>query len=259
MRSTSPGHILYALAMLGIGVLTLVYRDFALQWQPVPADFPAHTVLAALSGVFLLITALGTLVPRLALPSALLLAAYWLFWTLLRLATELLHLAAPVGQAIGVAEDLVFALGAALLVLALSPRPGLAFLRILFGLCCLVFGLAHFVYAGFTAAMIPAWMPARLWLAYATGAGHAAAGAALLAMVLPRLAVTLEAAMMSSFVLLVHIPSIDADPAPFWGPDARTRIILTFVALGLSGAAWLLAAALRGLPWGVEPKPAPAS
>ena len=48
-----------------------------------------------------------------------------------------------------------------------------------------VFGLSHFAYADFTASMIPAWMPARLILAYVTGAAHLAAGAALLLGVVP--------------------------------------------------------------------------
>jgi hypothetical protein len=78
-------------------------------------------------------------------------------------------------------------------------------------------------------------------------------------MVFPRLAATLEAAMMTSFVLLVHAPSIGADPAPFWGPDLRTQMVLLFVALSLSGAGWILAASLRKRPWGWAPKAVPAS
>ena len=85
----------------------------------------------------------------------------------------------------------------------------------------------------------------RLWLAYATGTGHAAAGLAILLGIRPRLAATLEALMMSSFVVLLHVPSLWAKPAPDWAPVARIEWIALYWASALAGSAWIIARSLR--------------
>jgi uncharacterized membrane protein YphA (DoxX/SURF4 family) len=127
---------------------------------------------------------------------------------------------------------------------------GLNLARRLFGIACLVFGLSHLEYANFTAGMIPAWLPLRPWLAYATGAGHAAAGVAILFGIRPRLAATLEAAMMSSFVALVHFPSLWTSPD--WAPTARTQWTALFWAGALAGSAWIVAHSFRKRPAGAH-------
>src|SRR5258705_12649345 len=38
--------VCFALGLIGLGVLSLVYGDFALQWQPVPDWLPARAYLA---------------------------------------------------------------------------------------------------------------------------------------------------------------------------------------------------------------------
>jgi len=85
----------------------------------------------------------------------------------------------------------------------------------------------------------PAWLPYRLSFAYLTGAGHFAAGLAMLSGIIPPLAATLEASMITSFVLLVHIPGVRAEP------HSRLQWTMLSVASALAGAAWLMAVSLR--------------
>lgn len=106
--------------------------------------------------------------------------------------------------------------------------------RIAFGLSALVFGTSHFVYADFTAAMVPEWMPARLFWAYATGAGHVAAGLALLSGIRARLAATWLAAMAASFVLLVHVPRVIA------APSSQLEWTMLCMATLIAGSAWIM-------------------
>ena len=40
-----------AIGLCGLGVLSLAYQDFALQWEPVPKSLPGHDALGAASGV----------------------------------------------------------------------------------------------------------------------------------------------------------------------------------------------------------------
>jgi uncharacterized membrane protein YphA (DoxX/SURF4 family) len=82
-----------------------------------------------------------------------------------------------------------------------------------FGFCALIFGLAHFLYASATAAMVPKWIPpGALFWAYATGAAHLAAGLAILSGIQARLAARLLTAMFVVFAVLVHAPLVVADP-----------------------------------------------
>jgi uncharacterized membrane protein YphA (DoxX/SURF4 family) len=104
------------------------------------------------------------------------------------------------------------------------------------GLCFVVFGLSHLVYATFTTAMVPAWLPARLQLTYFTGAVHVLTGLAVIFGVRRRWAAIAEALMMTSFVLLVHIPRV------FAHPNDRMESTGLFIAITLSSAVWALAA-----------------
>ena len=54
-RSQQPALSVFALGMNGLGILALVYGDFALVWQPVPLWIPRPTVLAYLSGLIVLL------------------------------------------------------------------------------------------------------------------------------------------------------------------------------------------------------------
>jgi uncharacterized membrane protein len=247
-RNMEPGHALFALAMSGLGVLGLVYGDFALQWQPVPPGIPWRQGFAYLSGAIMFLGGIGLFAKPFAARCALALSIYLLiFWVApqsLKVAPALLS----VGSWLGFCETLTAAVGGWILWSCLRPQgletgpagaAGLHVARRLFGMACLVFGLSHFAYANFTAGMIPAWLPLRIGLAYATGAGHAAAGLAILFGIRPRLAATLEAAMMSSFVALVHIPSLWTSPD--WAPTARIQCTALFWATALAGSAWIVA------------------
>jgi uncharacterized membrane protein YphA (DoxX/SURF4 family) len=105
-----------------------------------------------------------------------------------------------------------------------------------FGLCLLAFGAAHVVYVKETAAMVPKYLPPgpQLW-AYVTGAGHAAAGLALISGVLDKLAGRLLTAMFVVFGLLVWAPQLLEKPGDHmtWAGNA--------INLALVGAAWIVA------------------
>jgi uncharacterized membrane protein len=255
MRVVGTGHLLFAIGLAGLGVLSLFSGDFPYTWEPVPTWVPWRETLAHLSGILLLAGALALLIKRTAAPAALVLDAYLLGWVLVLQAPRAAQAPANVGMWLGVAESTVlFAGGWALFAFLAGPRAGakiefvtsetgMRVARILFGLACLVLGLSHFVYAAPTAGMIPAWIPTHMAFAYLTGAGHMATGLAVLFGVVPRLAATMEAIMISLFVVLLHIPAAIAQPA------SRLNWTMVFIATALAGAAWNVAASLRERPW----------
>src|SRR5207253_11432589 len=111
--------------------------------------------------------------------------------------------------------------------------------QLVFGVCALLFGGAHFFYMNLTAPLVPQWLPPgqEFW-GYATGVGHIAAGVAILTGVQARLAAILLTAMFASFTPLVHVPMLLAAPSRYvnWTENARN--------LALVGGAWVVADSL---------------
>lgn len=244
---TGTGHFLFSVGLAGLGILSLISGDFAFSWQPVPAWLPWRENLAHASGIILLVGGIGMLVKRIAGPFALGMTIYLLSWLFLLQAPRVAQAPGNVGMWLGFCENLVLVTGGWMLFVSLlgpgdrmsigfsGPRLG----RLLFGVSCLVLGLSHFVYADGTASMVPMWLPDRLGFAYLTGAAHFAAGAGILFGTVPRLAAAMEAIMISSFVLLVHIPGVIATP------NSRLQWTMLFVASALAGAAWTVAASFQ--------------
>jgi len=238
-RNTLP----YGLGAMGLGVLGLVVGDFALQWQPVPKNLPAREALAYLSALLLIAGGLAAAWRRTAAWGALGLGLMYGVWVVaLHLPTALSGKPSDIGAWNAVAEALALSLGG-LTAWAALARPGLAPIgRRLFGLCPVIFALAHFGYASFTASMVPGWLPAPLFWAYLTGTCHLAGGLALIAEVRARLAATLLATMYGLFALILHLPRVVA------APGERIEWTMLFIATSLAGAAWCVATSATGHP-----------
>jgi uncharacterized membrane protein len=112
--------------------------------------------------------------------------------------------------------------------------------QILFALALPAIGLSHMVYLNQTAPLIPSWLPFHVLLAYFTGAAYIAAGVGILFGVLPRLAATLTAIMVSLFTLLVWVPMVIA------APTSRGDWSEFCVSTAITGAAWAVAESFRG-------------
>lgn len=121
---------------------------------------------------------------------------------------------------------------------------------VVFGLTCVFYGGSHFAYAEYTASMVPTWLPSGLGFAYFTGLAHVAAGIGLVTGILPRLAATLEALMMSLFGLLVWVPSFFTQPRPKWATPPANEWSELVVNVLLATSAWVLAASLSNRSWG---------
>lgn len=230
--------LLYAFGAIVLGVVGIVFHDFALQWQPVPDGVPMRMALVYLSALLLLAGGGALLTRRYLRAGAWVLALFYGCWVVALHLPRAFASAGHIGAWNGPAEITYLAMGAVALLStsAGGMRQALAMVaRILAGASALVFGFAHFNYIDFTATMVPAWIPpSTVFWAWATGAGHLAAGLALVSGFKARLAVTAHAAMMASFVALVHVPRVIA------APHKHEEWIMLGVSGGLTGAAWLL-------------------
>lgn len=241
----TAGRTLLGLGALGLGVISLLYADFATTWQPVPDWVPGRTPLAYVSGALLAAAGAALIVNRGARIAAVFIAAFLSFWGIVLQAPHVI--AGEEAAWLAPAEILAVAAGAWTLFWlgaadssfrARAIQLGATF----FGLMLPIFGVAHFLYIAFTASMIPEWIPYRVFWAWFTGAGHVAAGLSIVLGIVSRIGATLLAAMFSGFVLLVHIPRVIADI------DNRTEWHLLSTALLLTGAAWIVASSFRRSP-----------
>src|SRR5580704_6839625 len=76
MRVSGLGHLFFAVALIGFGVLSLVSGDFAYVWQPVPTWVIGRPLLAYASGAVSLACGAGLLWPRTLARSSLVLTLY---------------------------------------------------------------------------------------------------------------------------------------------------------------------------------------
>jgi uncharacterized membrane protein len=203
------------------------------------------------SGGLLLLAAAALFFARTARAAALVLALFFLSWVVLLQLPRLVAQPLSIAVWLGLCESLTLTVGAFVLYAWLdtlrsattagtaATAAAVGYARLLLGAAMVVFGLSHFAYADFTASMIPPWMPARLPLAYLTGAAHVAAGTALLLGIVPVLALRLEAIMMSAFIVLVHVPAVLAQPSN------REQWTALCVASTLAGAMWVALGSFR--------------
>jgi uncharacterized membrane protein len=245
-RSQQPALTAFAIGMIGLSILALIYGDFAMVWQPVPEWVPGRVVLAYASGVLMLLGGVGLLVRTAAKWAARILFPYLVVWLALKLPALF---AAPKMEAVwlGFGELAVLFAGGWVLFANLAELPEGSPLRALtsdrsiriaqmfFAVWLIPIGLSHIVYVQATADLVPAWLPYRTGWAYLTGAGHIAAGLGVLFSIFPRVAAFAEAAMIGVFTILVWVPAIVAAP--------KTRLPWTafFISWAIAAAAWVVA------------------
>lgn len=238
--------MLFATGMIGLGILALVYGDFAEVGQPIAAWVRGRTGLAYASGIIMLVGGIGLLFRRTTAVSVRILFPYLLVGLLLQVPALVTAPLVEVNweQAGELAVLLaggwvLFAtrsgVGQGSRLAAVTGENGMRIGRILFAVALLPIGLSHFAYLENTVGLVPAWLPFRTGWAYLTGAGHLAAGLGVLFSVVPRLAATMEAGMLAVFTLLVWVPRIVAAPT--------TRGIWTelVVSWAITAAAWVVA------------------
>jgi len=107
--------------------------------------------------------------------------------------------------------------------------------RFLIAISLVVFAVQHFMYAKFVASLIPAWIPARLFWTYFTGAAFIAAAISITTRVMLRIAGVLLGMMFFLWVIVLHVPRVAGSPR---NGDEVTSLL---VALAMSGVGFALA------------------
>lgn len=217
IHQLQPGISLLAIGLIAMGTLSIISRDFAYTWQPVP-QFPGRGTVAILCGLFMIAVSVALLFHSTASIASRALFPFLIAWLCLKIPAIII--AGNIeGVWIGVGELGMLLAGGWVLFARLSGldeaplfryitgQRGVRLAQILFGVAVIPVGLGHILYLQITTSLVPSWLPFRTALAWATGAGQILCGLALLFSFYPRIAALIETAMLALFAFLV------------WGPD----------------------------------------
>jgi uncharacterized membrane protein len=246
----------FALAMIGLGVIGLIYGDFAMVWQRIPIEhLPGRQFFAYGCAAVELATGIGLLARRTITISSRILFVYLVLWVVLLKLPAVLLTPQTEGSWLGFGEIAVILAGGWILFASHAGEwesrhlkfavgvGGMRNARLLFALSLPMIGLSHFFYSQGTAALVPAWLPYHLFWAYLTGAANIAAGIGVLFGLYPRLAATLEAGMLSIITLLVWAPGLVTKPMD------RMQWTAFLISSVITCGAWVVAGSYSGVPW----------
>jgi uncharacterized membrane protein len=255
IRDQQPALSFFAVGMIGLGILSILYRDFAYGWQPVPAFHPGREVLAVICGLFMIAASVALLFRAAAAIAARAIFPFLLAWLCLKI-PALIGAPRIEGVWLGFGEIGMLLAGGWVLFARLSGLEESAFFRhvtgtkgiriaqIIFGLAVLPVGLGHIFYAPITASLVPSWMPFRVGIAYLTGVGQIACGLGVLFSILPRAAAFIETGMLALFAFLVWGPDtwISSTPKLAGQPPGPRFALTAFLITWVIGASALLVA-----------------
>jgi uncharacterized membrane protein YphA (DoxX/SURF4 family) len=239
----------FAACMIALGITGLVNGDFALAWQQVPSDLPGRTALAYACAIFEVALGFGLLLERTQAFTCRVVFPYLVLWLVLLEIPRAIHSPQSAGNWGSFGEIAIVAAGA--WCLFATPHSGFAGgnagirgARWLLMIALPMIGVEVIVDAiNAGDKVMQPWLqglPDPMAWACFTGVCSIAACLALLSGVWPRLAATMEAAMLALISLI------------YWGPDlytgrtATTAFIISFL---IAAGVWLVADTYRGITW----------
>ncbi len=255
-RECQPGISLLSIGLIALGALSVIYRDFAYTWQPVPAFHPGRDVLAAACGLFMIGAGVALFFRATVAVAVRAVFAFLLAWMCLPI-PYLIAMPQREGRWLGTGEVAMLLAGGWVLFAHLSGLDKIGFFshitgakgvriaQIIFGLAVLPVGLSHIFYTQITASLVPPWLPFRTGLAYLTGFGQIACGLAILFSIWPRMAALIETGMLALFAFLVWGPDtwFAVTPKMHGAPPGVRFPLTSFLITWVIGAsAWLVAA-----------------
>jgi uncharacterized membrane protein len=240
------GRYLLALAIIGFGLTQFVAGHFMTGFFPVSETISSRAFFLYFTSALFVFAGLAICFDKTAKHGALIAATVFLagfvFIHLLRLLKDPQN----AGYWTTFAEMLAYCGGAYILLSKLSgyteekPRqPNTVSRRfvgfLLFALSLVIFGIQHFMYAGYIATLIPAWIPFPVFWAYFVGLAFLAGAISILTKIKTQLACLLLGFMFLFWVIFLHTFRVAANV------QKETEWTSLFVALGFAGIFFMIA------------------
>lgn len=225
MISRQPGPWLFALGLVGLGVVEMLHQRRLPGLQPSGPWHMDEPHFALVSGLALVAVGILSLWrPAYALMGLIVVVGPWIAGHVTRM------LDAPGEPGTWVSAMEMITIACVILMLA-RPRGWYA-ARIALGVMLILFGAVHWLYPDAIAGMIPAWLPGQTLWPWLTGAVQVGAGVMILTGFQGALAAFVIGLMWLSWVAVVHALRLFAAPADLF----EWTFMLT--AVTLAGAAW---------------------
>jgi hypothetical protein len=234
------GIYVYGVGTILLGVIGLVWIDFANNWQRVPKTVPYREAFACTTALYELLGGAAILWRRTARAGAMMLALLYSVFACLWVPPIL---ASPQVYDVwgNFFEEFSLVIAAVVVCLSSTPPDSVLAGRTAqiargYGICVISFALEHLFYIRETASFVPAWIPpGQLFWALATAVFFLLAAFAILSGILAGLASRLLTAMIVGFEVLVWAPRLFAVPPEHfsWAGNG--------ICLVLAGGAWVVA------------------
>jgi hypothetical protein len=246
-----PSRVLFAAALMALGITGLVNGDFALVWQNVPAHVPGRTILACACAMIELALGIGLLWQRTSAWTCRLLFPYMVLWLVLLEVPGVIHAPLDAGAWGSVGEIAIVAAGAWFLFATHAGNAGARASRVLLILALPMIGVEVIVDGlKFGDKVMQPWLqllPDPMAWACFTGVCSIATALALLFGVWPKLASMLEAFMLGLIAVAYWAPALHT------GRTATTAFIISFL---VAAGAWVVADGYRDMRWFGTGRPA---
>ena len=171
------GRYLFALAIIGIGVVHIVTGNFPVSLLPVPA-FAGKILLVYVVGLILIAGGISLLIDRVALQGSIVIGILFLLLFIFPHLLKLFSDFSNPGEWTVAAETLALCSGAFIMIPLLIEKSnsivksnpilkGIVKLApYVFALTLIVFAVQHYLYADFISKIVPSWIPAPLFITY---------------------------------------------------------------------------------------------
>ncbi len=255
MRIASLGHLVFAILLIAFGLVGFIEGKFAPIWAPVAQTTPGRELLIYVCAFVALAGGVGLLLKAAAPIAARGLFVYLALWMLLFKVPFIIRAPFEEVSYQSNGENAVWVAAACVLAVRFASDTekqrfgfalgdiGLRGARVLYGLALIAFGFSHFFYANMTTPLVPAYLPFHDAWASITGGAYLAAGVAIIAGMLARLAAHLVLLQIALITVLVWTPFVTAGniDAGHW----QETVVSCFITAG----AWVMAESYRDAPW----------
>jgi uncharacterized membrane protein len=227
------GKLFFAIAVIGIGLVHLVNTNFPLGLLPVPVDLTGKTILAYIAGIVLILAGIAILIKKYQQKGATLLSIILLIFITFISTPRLISAIKSPNNWTG-AFELASLLAGAFIILGSFYERYFFFGKYLFAVALLVFGVQHFMYAEFITTLIPAWIPAKIFLNYLIMIAFFGTAISLIINKLTNISTMLLGLMFLIWVLILHAPRVTIKP------NIEAEWTSMFIALAMCGIAFML-------------------